>query len=49
MLVPNEWIKIGKRIGVEYAQEDANLPYRFWLSWEDSKKIRQKFNEPPEV
>lgn len=25
-------IEIGKRIGVNYAQEDANLPYRFWFN-----------------
>ncbi|MBX7181467.1 MAG: DNA-3-methyladenine glycosylase [Bacteroidia bacterium] len=37
--VPVKWIQVGKRIGVEYAKEDANLPYRFWLTWEDSKKV----------
>lgn len=39
-VIPEEWIQVGKRIGVEYAKEDANLPYRFWLNWEDSKKVK---------
>lgn len=25
-------IEIGKRIGVDYAKEDATLPYRFWIN-----------------
>lgn len=29
--IPNEAISIGERIGVAYAQEDALLPYRFWV------------------
>ncbi len=28
-------IAIGKRIGVDYAEEDANLPYRFWVKHKD--------------
>ena len=24
-------IKCGKRIGIDYAEEDADLPYRFWI------------------
>ncbi len=39
LVIPKDRIKIGKRIGVDYAKEDADLPYRFWLSWEDSKSL----------
>jgi DNA-3-methyladenine glycosylase len=39
LVIPKERIKIGKRIGVEYAKEDAELPYRFWLTWDDSKNL----------
>ncbi|WP_242926649.1 DNA-3-methyladenine glycosylase [Pontibacter vulgaris] len=39
--VPAESIAIGPRIGVEYAGEDALLPWRFWLKgnkWVSRKK-----------
>jgi len=39
LVIPKDRIKIGKRIGVDYAKEDADLPYRFWLRWEDSKSL----------
>lgn len=29
--VPKENINIGPRIGIDYAEEDAKLPYRFWV------------------
>ncbi len=29
--IPESKIYIGKRIGVEYAGEDAKLPFRFWI------------------
>lgn len=31
IVVPKENINIGPRIGIEYAEEDAKLPYRFWV------------------
>jgi DNA-3-methyladenine glycosylase len=31
MKFPDNEIHTGKRIGVAYAGEDANLPYRFWI------------------
>ncbi len=30
-------IKTGPRIGVDYAGEDAKLPYRFWIDTSDLK------------
>jgi DNA-3-methyladenine glycosylase len=39
--VPAESIAIGPRIGVDYAGEDALLPWRFWLKgnkWVSKKK-----------
>lgn len=30
-LINEPEIKIGKRIGIDYAAEDADLPYRFWI------------------
>jgi DNA-3-methyladenine glycosylase len=30
-IIPELQIKCGKRIGVDYAGEDAALPYRFWI------------------
>ncbi|MHC2990454.1 3-methyladenine DNA glycosylase [Pontibacter sp. HJ8] len=41
MEVPAEGIAIGPRIGVDYAGEDALLPWRFWLKgnkWVSRKK-----------
>ena len=35
IIAQNE-IQIGKRIGIEYAMEDAERPYRFWI---DSKRL----------
>lgn len=35
--VPKKLISIGPRIGVDYAGEDAKLPYRFWIN--DLSKI----------
>jgi len=35
----DEDVHIGPRIGIDYAGEDAFLPYRFFVSWEKSKKI----------
>jgi len=35
----DEDVHIGPRIGIDYAGEDAFLPYRFYVSWEKSKKI----------
>jgi DNA-3-methyladenine glycosylase len=37
---PAEQIKIGKRIGIDYAEEFAEMPWRFWLKNNDyvSKK-----------
>lgn len=32
-------IQVGKRIGIDYAQEDALLPYRFWI---DHKQLLLK-------
>ena len=32
IIVPPEKISTGPRIGVDYAAEDALLPYRFWIS-----------------
>lgn len=29
--LPAQLIQTGKRIGIDYAQEDALLPYRFWV------------------
>lgn len=29
--ISDEDIAVGKRIGIDYAGEDAHLPYRFWL------------------
>lgn len=31
IIIPQNKIQIGKRIGVEYAMEDAGRPYRFWV------------------
>lgn len=31
VIVPDKKIKISKRIGIDYAEEDAHLPYRFNL------------------
>jgi DNA-3-methyladenine glycosylase len=28
---PDEEIAVGKRIGIDYAGEDADLPWRFWV------------------
>lgn len=30
--IPQHKINVGTRIGVEYAKEDALLPYRFWIN-----------------
>ena len=30
--VPDEMVRAGPRVGVDYAGEDANLPYRFLIS-----------------
>jgi DNA-3-methyladenine glycosylase len=35
----DEDVHIGPRIGIDYAGKDALLPYRFFVSWEKSKKI----------
>ncbi len=35
--IPKKLINIGPRIGVDYAGEDAKLPYRFWVN--DLSKI----------
>ena len=32
ILIPEKQIHKGPRIGVDYAGEDANLPYRFWIN-----------------
>lgn len=39
IMIPEKEILTGPRIGVDYAEEDASLPYRFYLSKERSKKI----------
>ncbi len=31
IIIPEKIINIGQRIGVDYAGEDAKLPYRFWV------------------
>ncbi|MCD6090983.1 MAG: DNA-3-methyladenine glycosylase [Bacteroidales bacterium] len=36
IILSENGIRRGKRIGVEYAKEDAELPYRFWI---ESEKI----------
>jgi DNA-3-methyladenine glycosylase len=33
--IPSNLIQTGKRIGIDYAGEDALLPYRFYVKWED--------------
>jgi DNA-3-methyladenine glycosylase len=35
IIIPENKINVGTRIGVEYAQEDALLPYRFWVNHSD--------------
>lgn len=35
--IPLKKINVGTRIGVEYAKEDALLPYRFWINHNDIK------------
>ncbi len=32
IIIPERLINKGPRIGVEYAGEDAKLPYRFWVN-----------------
>jgi DNA-3-methyladenine glycosylase len=29
----------GPRIGIDYAGEDALLPYRFWINWKDAEDL----------
>lgn len=38
-LIPESFIQTGKRIGVDYAEEDAALPYRFYVNHNDLKKL----------
>jgi DNA-3-methyladenine glycosylase len=33
--IPSNLIQTGKRIGIDYAGEDALLPYRFYVKWEN--------------
>ncbi len=33
IIFPTEKINVGSRIGVDYADEDALLPYRFWVDF----------------
>lgn len=42
IVVKNEDISIGPRIGVEYAKEDALLPYRYLLKNRAKKKVPPK-------
>jgi DNA-3-methyladenine glycosylase len=35
----NKYIQTGKRIGIDYAAEHADLPYRFWVNWDSAKKV----------
>jgi DNA-3-methyladenine glycosylase len=35
IIIPENKINVGTRIGVEYAQQDALLPYRFWVNHSD--------------
>jgi DNA-3-methyladenine glycosylase len=35
IIIPENKINVGTRIGVDYAQEDALLPYRFWVNHSD--------------
>lgn len=37
--IPENLIHIGSRIGVDYAGEDAKLPYRFWVEHKDLKTL----------
>jgi DNA-3-methyladenine glycosylase len=41
IVIPDENIAIGPRIGIDYAGEDANLPWRFWVKgnkWVSKKR-----------
>jgi DNA-3-methyladenine glycosylase len=35
IMFPEKSINVGARIGVDYAKEDALLPYRFWINHKD--------------
>ena len=37
--IPEGKIFSGPRIGIDYAGEDALLPYRFWIKWKDAEEI----------
>ncbi|HTF04064.1 MAG TPA: DNA-3-methyladenine glycosylase [Bacteroidia bacterium] len=39
IVVPDEKIHVGPRIGVDYAKEDAKLPYRFLVSGRELEKF----------
>ena len=39
LLVPDDSVKVTPRIGVDYAGEDAKLPYRFLYSTTDSQQL----------
>ena len=45
IIFPENKINVGTRIGVDYAKEDALLPYRFWVNHEESgfKQKKDKF------
>lgn len=43
LIGPNDVVKVGKRIGIDYAGEDADLPYRFWIEDVDLKVIRKDY------
>lgn len=42
MRIPKERIERGKRIGIDYAGPDAELPYRFYLHEKEGKRILGK-------
>lgn len=39
--IPENLVHSGPRIGVDYAEEDAKLPYRFFIKAEDFAKLKQ--------
>ncbi len=41
--VPMELIQTGQRIGIDYAEEDALLPYRFWVEHQALNAVLKRF------
>jgi DNA-3-methyladenine glycosylase len=39
IIIPSMHINKGPRIGVDYAGEDALLPYRYFMHWKDAAKL----------